>query len=65
MLKTFLFRLKEVIEKVNKEKEEVRLREQSSQDLAKKTNRQLRDLKEEFTTIQVLVYVFVNTLTFI
>lgn len=45
-------RLKEVVDKLTKEKEEVRVREAAAQELAKKTNRQLRDVKEEFTTIQ-------------
>merc|ERR1711970_1248539 len=49
---TQIARLKESIEKLNKEIDETRLREQSSQEQQRKLARQLRDLKEDYTTIQ-------------
>jgi len=51
-METQISRLKEVIEKVHKEKEDCRLREQASLDQQKKFSRQLRDLKEDYATIQ-------------
>merc|ERR1711970_311709 len=51
-METQISRLKEVIEKVSKEKEDCRLREQASADQQKKYSRQLRDLKEDYATIQ-------------
>merc|ERR1719318_1182511 len=40
------------IEKLNKEIDDMRLRDQSSQEQQRKIARQLRDLKEDYTTIQ-------------
>merc|ERR1712241_1372965 len=44
--------LEETIERLNKEIDEIRIKEQSSQDQQKKLNRQLRELKEDYTTLQ-------------
>eukprot|EP00090_Calanus_glacialis_P009359 TRINITY_DN17730_c0_g1_i1.p1 TRINITY_DN17730_c0_g1~~TRINITY_DN17730_c0_g1_i1.p1 ORF type:complete len:2011 (+),score=520.24 TRINITY_DN17730_c0_g1_i1:123-6155(+) len=49
---TQIARLKETIEKLNKEIDDMRLRDQSSQEQQRKIARQLRDLKEDYTTIQ-------------
>ena len=49
---TQIGRLKETIERLNKEVEEIRIKEQSSQDQQKKLGRQLRDLKEDYATLQ-------------
>merc|ERR1712128_236363 len=49
---TQIARLKETIEKLNKEIDDMRLREQSSQEQQRKIARQLRDLKEDYTTVQ-------------
>ena len=49
---TQIGRLKETIERLNKEVEEIRIKEQSSQDQQKKLGRKLRDLKEDYATLQ-------------
>merc|ERR1719318_1908664 len=49
---TQIARLKETIDKLNKEIDDMRLRDQSSQEQQRKIARQLRDLKEDYTTIQ-------------
>ena len=46
-LETQVGRLKETIERLNKEVDDIRIREQSRQDQQKKMGRQLRDLKED------------------
>jgi len=51
-LDTQITRLKEMIEKLTREGEEARIREQSSQDAQKKQARQLRELREDHTTLQ-------------
>merc|ERR1712025_538669 len=51
-METQVGRLKETIERLNKEVEEIRIKEQSSQDQQKKLGRQLRDLKEDYATLQ-------------
>ena len=51
-LDTQIARLKEQLEKTGKECEELRLRDQNSQEAQKKMSRQLRDLKEDLTTVQ-------------
>ena len=51
-METQIGRLKETIERLNKEIEEVRVREQSSQEQQKKQGRQLRDLKEDYAALQ-------------
>lgn len=51
-LDTQIARLKETIEKLNKEMDDLRLRDQSSQEQQRKLARQLRDLKEDYATIQ-------------
>ena len=50
---TQIGRLKETIERLNKEIEDIRIREQSSQDQQKKLGRQLRDIKEDYASLQV------------
>merc|ERR1712241_1562397 len=52
MGETQVGRLKETIERLNKEIEDIRIKEQSSQDQQKKMGRQLRDLKEDYATLQ-------------
>merc|ERR1711978_858775 len=49
---TQIGRLKETIERLNKEIDDIRIKEQSSQDHQKKMGRQLRDLKEDYATLQ-------------
>merc|ERR1719225_1196590 len=49
---TQIGRLKETIERLNKEMDDIRIKEQSSQDQQKKLNRQLRELKEDYATLQ-------------
>merc|ERR1712176_171572 len=49
---TQIGRLKETIERLNKEIDDLRIKEQSSQDQQKKLGRQLRDLKEDYATLQ-------------
>ena len=49
---TQITRLKENIEKQNKENDDIRARELASQESQKKLGRQLRDLREDFTTVQ-------------
>ena len=51
-LETQVGRLKETIERLNKEVDDIRIKEQSSQDQQKKMGRQLRDLKEDYATLQ-------------
>ena len=51
-LDTQIARLKEQLEKTGKECEELRMRDQNSQEAQKKMSRQLRDLKEDLTTVQ-------------
>ena len=51
-LDTQITRLKEQLEKTTKECEELRMRDQASQEAQKKLSRQLRDLKEDLTTVQ-------------
>jgi len=51
-METQIQRLKDTIEKVTKEKDDLRIREQNSVDSLKKSARQLRDLKEDYATIQ-------------
>merc|ERR1712045_377812 len=51
-METQVGRLKETIERLNKEIEDIRIKEQSSQDQQKKMGRQLRDLKEDYATLQ-------------
>merc|ERR1712079_91444 len=51
-METQIGRLKETIERLNKEIEDIRIKEQSSQDQQKKLGRQLRDLKEDYATLQ-------------
>jgi len=51
-LDTQIARLKETIEKLVREAEDARMREQSSQDAQKKLARQLRELREDYTTLQ-------------
>merc|ERR1712045_1042980 len=51
-METQIGRLKETIERLNKEIEDIRIKEQSSQDQQKKMGRQLRDLKEDYATLQ-------------
>lgn len=51
-LETQISRLKEAIEKLNSESDQLRVKDQSSQEGAKKVSRQLRDLKEDFTNLQ-------------
>ena len=46
-------RLKETIEKITKEKDEARLREQQSSEQIKKHSRQIREMKEDYVTVQV------------
>jgi len=47
-----ILRLKETCEKLRHEGEQVRLKESSSQDESRKLQRQLRDLKETYATLQ-------------
>jgi len=51
-METQIYRQKEVIEKTTREMDDLRMREQNSQDDQKKIARQLRDLKEELSTLQ-------------
>merc|ERR1712038_2159857 len=51
-METQVGRLKESIERLNKEIDDIRIKEQSSQDHQKKLNRQLRELKEDYATLQ-------------
>ena len=51
-METQVGRLKETIERLNKEVDDIRIKEQSSQDQQKKMGRQLRDLKEDYATLQ-------------
>ena len=51
-METQVGRLKETIERLNKEIDDLRIKEQSSQDQQKKLGRQLRDLKEDYATLQ-------------
>merc|ERR1719357_1667570 len=51
-METQIYRLKEVIEKTTREMDDLRMREQNSQDDQKKIARRLRDLKEELSTLQ-------------
>merc|ERR1719462_907476 len=51
-LDTQIARLKEMIEKLTREGEDARMREQSTQDAQKKLARQLRELREDHTTLQ-------------
>merc|ERR1712045_604512 len=51
-METQVGRLKETIERLNKEIEDIRIKEQSSQDQQRKMGRQLRDLKEDYATLQ-------------
>merc|ERR1739844_135186 len=50
-METQINRLKEAIEKLNHDCEGLRVKEAGAQDQARKLQRQLRDLKEEFATI--------------
>eukprot|EP00094_Tigriopus_californicus_P002506 TCALIF_02423-PA protein Name:"Similar to MYO18A Unconventional myosin-XVIIIa (Homo sapiens)" AED:0.14 eAED:0.20 QI:0/0.4/0.5/0.66/1/1/6/0/511 len=51
-METQINRLKEAIEKINIECDQLRGKEHSAQELVRKLQRQLRDLKEEFTNLQ-------------
>ena len=51
-METQINRLKEGIEKLNSECDQLRAKELSSQELARKLQRQLRDLKEEHANAQ-------------
>merc|ERR1712227_951619 len=51
-METQVGRLKETIERLNKEVDDIRIKEQSSQDQQKKMGRRLRDLKEDYATLQ-------------
>merc|ERR1712141_644411 len=51
-LETQLNRLKEAIEKLNHECDSLRVKEGTSQDQARRLQRQLRDLKENYTALQ-------------
>jgi len=51
-LETQISRLKEAIEKLNSEADQLRVKEQTSQEGSKKVGRQLRDLKEDYATLQ-------------
>jgi len=51
-LDTQITRLKEMIEKLTREGEDARVREQTSQEAQKKLARQLRELREDHTTLQ-------------
>ena len=51
-----MYRLKETIEKITKEKDEARLREQQSSDQIKKHSRQIREMKEDYVTVQVRTF---------
>jgi myosin-18 len=50
-METQINRLKEAIDKINGECESLRVKEASSQDHARKLQRQLRDLKEDYATL--------------
>eukprot|EP00088_Acartia_fossae_P001819 TRINITY_DN10714_c0_g1_i11.p1 TRINITY_DN10714_c0_g1~~TRINITY_DN10714_c0_g1_i11.p1 ORF type:complete len:874 (-),score=289.41 TRINITY_DN10714_c0_g1_i11:179-2485(-) len=52
-LETQIARLKEQIEKLSRDNDDLRLKEQSSAESQRKLSRQLRDVKEEFATLQV------------
>lgn len=49
---TQIMRQKELIEKINREMDDLRLREGSSQEEVKKVSRQLRDLREDLASVQ-------------
>merc|ERR1712173_538859 len=49
---TQISRLKEAIEKLNHECDSLRVKEATSQDQSRRLQRQLRDLKENYTTLQ-------------
>jgi len=49
-LEAQILRLKEAVERVTKESDFLRCKESSSQDEIRKLHRQLRDLREDFTT---------------
>jgi len=51
-METQITRLKEAIEKINHECDSLRVKEATSQDQARRLQRQLRDLKENYTTLQ-------------
>ena len=50
-METQINRLKEAIEKLNHDCESLRVKEGGAQDQARKLQRQLRDLKEDYATI--------------
>merc|ERR1711970_1374979 len=50
-METQIYRQKEVIEKMTREMDDLRMKEQNSQDDQKKIARQLRDLREELSTV--------------
>jgi myosin-18 len=52
-LETQIARLKEQIEKLVRDNDDLRLKEQNSADAQRKISRQLRDVKEEFSSLQV------------
>ena len=57
-----MYRLKETIEKITKEKDEARLREQQSSEQIKKHSRQIREMKEDYVTIQVRTLPYILTI---
>ena len=57
-----VYRLKETIEKITKEKDEARLREQQSSEQIKKHSRQIREMKEDYVTIQVRTFPYILTI---
>ncbi len=51
-METQINRLKEAIEKLNQDCESLRVKEASAMDHSRKLQRQLRDLKEDYATLQ-------------
>ena len=51
-METMIQRMKEVVEKMTREMDDLRVRELSGQDEVKKMSRQLRDLREEMASVQ-------------
>lgn len=51
-METMIQRMKEVVEKMTREMDDLRMRELSGQDEVKKMSRQLRDVREEMATVQ-------------
>jgi len=51
-METMIQRMKEVVEKMTREMDDLRMRELSGQDEVKKMSRQLRDIREEMANVQ-------------